>query len=156
LQELAILSGRNSCRLAGPDNLPLAFVNWYYSSMRFWLQAGRSIPDLPVYVDQSIKYTDFLSIVLTALAVVLAALAIAIGIAAIWGYNTIVEEAKRIATRAAETAVESKIRAYFEGQSFRDTLKEVVAPLAPAPPQAGGAGEGTVGKPYPEKGGTGQ
>jgi MFS superfamily sulfate permease-like transporter len=117
------------------------------------LQAGPKIPDLPVYVDQSIKYTDFLSIVLTALAVLLTALAIAIGIAAIWGYTKIVEEAKRIATRAAERAVETQIRAYFEGP-FRDTLKEVVGvPVAPAPAPPGEEAQGTVGKPYPETGG---
>ena len=78
-------------------------------------------PNLPVYFDQSIRYTDFLSITLTALAVILAALGIIIGILAFVGYRQILNAGKLAAARA----VKVEIREYFEGKEFRNVLAEV-------------------------------
>ncbi len=62
-------------------------------------------PNLPVYLDQSMRYTDYLSITLTALAVMIAILAIVLGIAGFYGYNAIIQ----LAADRAETAALKKI-----------------------------------------------
>lgn len=69
-----------------------------------------------------------LTLVLAALGVLLTALTLIIGIAAIWGYGGLREEARRIATEAAH----AKLIEYFEKQSLRDTIRTMVDPIPPA------------------------
>jgi hypothetical protein len=85
--------------------------------------------------------TTALTLVLASLAVLLTALAIMVGIAAIWGYASIKEEAKKIATEVATTTATSvatrtadkTLAEYFEAQSLSDRIR-VVMPPATVPP----------------------
>lgn len=97
-------------------------MEYYPSQMceRVYQQAVASVSVDPV---------TSLTLVLAALAVLLTALAIMIGIAAIWGYTGLKEEARRIATEAAH----KKLIEYFEKESLRDTIRTMVDPTTPIP-----------------------
>jgi hypothetical protein len=73
-----------------------------------------------------------LTLVLAALAVLLTALAIIIGIAAVWGYLGIKEDARRIATEAAH----KKLVEYFENESLKDKIRTMMASSTSASPVA--------------------
>lgn len=49
-----------------------------------------------------IEYKDFISILLTALGVLMTVLAIFLAVLAVWGFNTLRDEARRVAWEAAE------------------------------------------------------
>jgi hypothetical protein len=73
--------------------------------------------------NHSLTYEQFISIMLTALGVILGALAIIIGIAAIWGYTTIVERAER----AAEAQVTKKLDDMFASGSVEAMVNQQVS-----------------------------
>jgi hypothetical protein len=77
-----------------------------------------------------------LTLVLAALGALLTALAIIIGIAAIFGYSGIKEEARRIATDAAH----KKLTEYFENAALKDKIRGMVVattlPSSTAPIEA--------------------
>jgi hypothetical protein len=121
-------------------------------------------PELPVYIDQSMRYTDYLSIALTALAVLLAALAIFIGVAAVVGYSSIKDESRKVATAVAADAVtgfldkirtetkailDDEIKKIREGTDFAESQP----PQQGAPESGETASEGeSVGERYPKDG----
>jgi hypothetical protein len=76
-------------------------------------------------------WTAAITIILAALAVLLTALAIMVGGAAIWGYNTIKDEAKRIASQVATEAAEKKLIEYFETEALKDKIKGMVSTSIP-------------------------
>jgi hypothetical protein len=75
----------------------------------------------------TIDPVTLLTVILTALAVLLTALAIMIGIAAVWGYVGIKDDARKIATEAAH----KKLIEYFENESLKDKIRTMVRPPAP-------------------------
>ena len=79
-------------------------------------------PNLPVYLDQSMRYTDYLSITLTALAVMIAILAIVLGIAGFYGYNAIIQ----LAADRAEKAALKKIEEFLQAVETTEMLKNFV------------------------------
>jgi hypothetical protein len=68
------------------------------------------------------KYSDFLSVTLTALGLMLAILAIGLGVAAIFGYRAIID----LASRKAEEAALKRLSEYFEAEKTSAMLKEAV------------------------------
>ena len=98
-------------------------------------------PDLPVYVDQSMRYTDFLSITLTALGLILAGLAIFIAIMAYFGQREIIAAGKR----QAKMAVRAELARFFAGKEGKDLIKEVTG----AVPQTGADAQ-KVAEEYPQ------
>ena len=87
-------------------------------------------------------WTVAITIILAALAVLLTALAIFIGIAAVWGFTGIKEDAKKIAIQAAE----KKLLEYFEQDELKDRIKSMVGSSKTVGPVAG-----IVGTPYTEE-----
>lgn len=112
------------------------------------LDQMQRVPDLPVYFDQSIRYTDFLTIVLTALAVLLAVLGLGIGLLAFVGYRQIINAAKK----SAVEAVNREIKSYFEGQEFRDVLQVVTGKAVPVDDEPKPTPEKKIGEEYPKEG----
>lgn len=89
---------------------------------------------------QKVAVTDWttaITIILTALAVILAALAIMVGVAAVWGYSTIKDEAIRIARKVATETAEKKLLEYFKNESEVNRLKAMVGTEKPVEPEAG-------------------
>src|ERR1700676_11934 len=75
-----------------------------------------------VTATQGLRYSEFLSITLTALAVILAALGILIGILALWGYKAIKTEARKAASKAVQDAIQGMI----SSEQIKDHIKDVV------------------------------
>jgi ABC-type uncharacterized transport system YnjBCD permease subunit len=101
-----------------------------------------TVPDLPVYVDQSIRYTDFLSITLTALAVILAVLGVVVAVLAFVGYHQILNAGRQEARRAASE--------YLAGESFKNVLKEVTGAVPQPGVSVAAAAEKEIAKEYPK------
>lgn len=88
----------------------------------------------------SMDSTTALTLVLAALAVLLTALAIMVGIASVWGYTSIKDEAKKIASKVAAEAAEKKLIEYFETEALKDKIKGMVGASlsAASPTETGG------------------
>jgi hypothetical protein len=101
-------------------------------------EAYRAVEATVAAIAPVTDWTVAITIMLTALAVILAALAITVGIAAVWGYVSIKEDAGKIATKAAE----KKLAEYFEQQGFKDKIREAM------PQQPVEEGTAEQAKPY--------
>ncbi len=122
-------------------------------------------PTLPVYVDQSIRYTDYLSIVLSALAVILAVLPIGLATVGLIGYNAIL---KKVEARAREIAATVSVdvatkntaehmdRLARQQEAALAEMKQAVKPLGVAGTQTDVGPQPTAAerpiKRYPSKG----
>jgi|GEM_PF-3352001 len=82
---------------------------------------GLFTPNPPV-IDQSMKYTDFISITLTGLAVMLAILGISLAILGIFGYRAIIN----IAAEKAEVAALKRVEAFLQATDVNAMLKALV------------------------------
>lgn len=92
-----------------------------------------------------------ITILVTLLGLVLAVFAIGIGFAAYWGYFGLKEEARRVATEAAD----KKLREYFENEALKDKIRlmMVSAAVVPAANVQVPAQPGTGERIYTEEGG---
>lgn len=91
-----------------------------------------------------------ITILITLLGLVLAVFAIGVGFAAYWGYFGLKEEARKVATDAAD----KKLREYFENEALKDKIRlmmvsAAVVPAANVPAAQPAAGE----RIYVEEGG---
>jgi hypothetical protein len=82
-------------------------------------------------------FNTAITIILAALGVLLTALAIMVGVAAVWGYGSIKEEARKIAseiaTQVSTQTADKTLAEYFEERSLSDRIRQVMPP-ATVPP----------------------
>jgi len=93
-----------------------------------------------------LDFNTAITLTLAALAVLLTALAIMVAVAAWWGFTSIKDEAKKIASQVATEAAEKKLIEFFETEALKDRIKRMMDATKPIEPLPG-----SIGTPYTEK-----
>jgi H+/Cl- antiporter ClcA len=103
--------------------------------------------------DHQVSYDTYLSITLTALAVLLAVVGVLVAVLAVWGYRTLCDEAGKVASNKAETAIREYLSKENVGERVRALVLEHVKQEGDKVYNdlslTGQTGESKVGEEYP-------